>query len=278
MKLPGALAERLGRVTRAERVGGGNTHPAYRLETATGTFFVKLARAEEGLFAGEARSLEALRSSRTSLRIPRVEAAGNDFLCLEWLEPGRHRDHDVALGTGLAELHAQTAPQFGFEADTFCGPTRQPNAWHDRFVSFWGEARLRVVLTLAHQRGALAAAERLEVERLIQRLPELLAAVTGPPRLIHGDLWSGNVLETAAGPALVDPAAAYSHPEAELGMMLLFGGFSERTLDAYRERLPLESHWRERIPLFQLYHLLNHAALFGGGYSAQAMTVVHRFS
>jgi fructosamine-3-kinase len=259
-----------------EPISGGNTHPAFRLVTEQGRFFLKLAHAEPGLFTSEARSLEALAQSGTSLRIPPVLGAGDSFLCLDWIEPGHCRDHEERLGVGLAELHHAQAHRFGFDVDTWCGPTRQPNRWHESFVSFYAEERLAVVLELAHQRGAVENAGRRKIERLLERLPQLLSDVQGPPRLIHGDLWSGNVLQTSEGPALVDPASAYSHPEAELGMMLLFGGFSRRTLDAYLSVLPLAPGWKERNHLFQLYHLLNHAAIFGGSYGAQAVAAAGR--
>ena len=97
--------------------------------------------------------------------------------------------------------------------------------------------------------------------------------------LIHGDLWSGNVHVTRDGtPALIDPAVSYSDREAELGMMTLFGGFSKRVFDAYDEAWPLEPGWRDRLPIYELYHLLNHLNLFGGGYRGQVMAVVERFA
>ena len=273
---PAVVASLPARVREVSKLSGGDTHPAYRVESDQGPLFVKTDGAP-GQFVAEARSLEAMRASGTSLRIPRVVSVSDDALCLEWLPPGRCRDVEARLGQGLATLHSARAERFGFESPTWCGPTRQANRWHADFVSFYRDERLVPVLTLAHRRDALDEADLRETQRLVDRLPELLRAVAGPPRLIHGDLWSGNVVETAEGPALVDPACAYSHPEAELGMMTLFGGFSARTLAAYREALPLEPEWEARQPLFQLYHLLNHAAIFGGSYGRQAMETVRRF-
>ena len=99
------------------------------------------------------------------------------------------------------------------------------------------------------------------------------------PSLIHGDLWSGNLHADHDGrPALIDPAASYAHREAELGMMTLFGGFSARVFAAYDEAFALEPGWRDRNPLYQLYHLMNHLNLFGGGYRSQVMSVVRQFA
>lgn len=108
-----------------------------------------------------------------------------------------------------------------------------------------------------------------------------VAAAAGdePPALIHGDLWPGNVHVTAAGaPALVDPAAYFGHREAEFGMMLLFGGFGPEVFAAYEEAFPLPAGWRERAPLYTLYHVLNHFNLFGGGYALEARAIARRFA
>ena len=108
-------------------------------------------------------------------------------------------------------------------------------------------------------------------------MPTLLDTRREPPSLIHGDLWAGNRHNAGGEPAILDPAPYYAHREAELGMMSLFGDFSPRVWDAYDEAYPLQSGWRERLPLYELYHILNHYVLFGGGYLAQALTVAKRY-
>ena len=122
----------------------------------------------------------------------------------------------------------------------------------------------------------LSASDRALYDRVIARLTELLPS-TSTPSLIHGDLWSGNVMITTRGPALFDPACAYADRELEFGITTLFGGFSERFWSAYQEAWPLPAGWRERNPLYQLYHLLNHHLLFGGGYGAQALRIARAF-
>ena len=108
-------------------------------------------------------------------------------------------------------------------------------------------------------------------------LPERLAS-DEPPALIHGDLWSGNVLIDQGGhPVLIDPAAYYGHRKAELGMMSLFGHFSEEVWRSYERAYPLSPGWRARLPLYELYHVLNHCVLFGGGYGAQALRICDRY-
>lgn len=125
--------------------------------------------------------------------------------------------------------------------------------------------------------GRLRPSDHQIIDRVIQRLPVLLAHDT-VPSLIHGDLWSGNVLATRRGPALVDPACAYADREMEFGISTLFGGFGARFFEAYEEAWPLPSGWRDRNPLYQLYHLLNHFLIFGGGYGEQALSVARRYA
>jgi fructosamine-3-kinase len=281
------LGRALGQPVRIDRrtpLGGGDISQVERLDTTAGRFVLKSDRhAIAGLFRAEAEGLAALAASGTSLRVPQVVACRNEapsFLILEDLGHGRCRpDDDERFGRGLAELHRAGADRFGFAQDNFCGATPQPNPWTDRWVDFYGRARLGHQLELADRSGLLSVNERQQVERLIARLDSWLTEPAEGPALIHGDLWSGNRHVSADGtPAVIDPAASYAHREAELGMMTLFGSFSSRVFAAYEEAFPLEAEWRDRNPLYQLYHLMNHLNLFGPGYHGQVMTVVRRFA
>jgi fructosamine-3-kinase len=116
------------------------------------------------------------------------------------------------------------------------------------------------------------------LDRMVRRLDRWLAEPAAPS-LIHGDLWSGNLhITTGGAPALLDPAVYYAHREAEFGIMTLFGGFPARVYEAYDEVFPLEAGWRDRVPIYQLYHLLNHLNLFGAGYHTQTMAIARRFA
>lgn len=287
-----AVASILGRpvVLRSERpLSGGCIHDARLVDTDAGRFFVKSSDKPYGaVFSAEAEGLGALSRSGTSLTIPRVWAHCDPrpgepgFLVLEYLEPeprrtAQPRNFDEALGRGLAELHAHTAHAFGFERDTFCGATLQPNPWTTHWVDFYRTHRLEYQLRLGTARNQYDRRDRAIFERLFSRL-DLFLEDNEPPALLHGDLWSGNLLTTGDGaPALIDPATYFGHREAELGMMTLFGGFSARVFAAYEEAAPLRPDWRQRNPLYELYHVMNHATLFGGSYPEQAVSLARRF-
>lgn len=264
-------------------LGGGSINHTERLDTSVGSFVLKSnAAAPRGFFETEAAGLRALAGSGTPLAVPAVLAVGEPdvpFLLLEDLGAGAAAaDFDERLGRGLAALHRHRGRAFGFADDNFCGLTPQINAWTPRWVEFYATSRLGHQLRLARDAGRLSASEARALNDLIGRLDAWIAEPPGGPSLIHGDLWPGNVHVTRDGqPALIDPAAHFAHREAELGMMTLFGGFSPRVFDAYDEAYPLESGWQGRNRLYQLYHLLNHLNLFGGGYREQVMQVVLGF-
>jgi fructosamine-3-kinase len=173
-------------------------------------------------------------------------------------------------------LHRVPRAGFGFHVTTYCGPTPQDNRPAEPWTRFYGERRLGPLVQRLEAAGRLGGRERRILERVIDRLPVLLAH-TARASLIHGDLWSGNVLATVRGAALVDPACAVCDPELEFGITTLFGGFSDRFFAAYLEALPLPAGWRERNPLYQLYHLLNHHLIFGGHYGDEALAIARRF-
>jgi fructosamine-3-kinase len=264
--------------------GGGCIHEAARLSTSRGDFFAKWnERVAPDAFLREADGLRALRSASSPLVIPQVLSASEPrpgrpaFILMEHLPAaGQGARDEAALGRGLAEIHRRRGEAFGFPVTTYCGPTPQDNRSTSSWVEFYGERRLRRLGDLLEAEGRFGASERRLLERLRERLPSLLPEAP-PPSLLHGDLWSGNVLFSERGPALVDPACAYADRELEFGITTLFGGFSERFFAAYDEAWPLTAGWRERNGLYQLYHLLNHFLIFGGHYGPQALSVVRRY-
>lgn len=271
-----ALEASLGRIGEARAVGGGSINQAARVESEGGPVFVKYSDdAPAGIFAAEARGLEALAAAGSGLVVPRVLGVGDDWLVLEWLEPApRTRDFGEALGRGLAALH-RSGGSWGWDEDNFIGSLPQENATAASWPEFWWARRLEPQLRRARALGRLPAGDW---ERLSDSLPRLLApAEEEGPSLLHGDLWSGNAMATARGPALVDPAVHRGHREVDLAMTELFGGFGAEFYAAYEEAWPLQPGYREeRRGVYQLYYLLVHANLFGGGYAGQTEAVLRK--
>jgi len=200
------------------------------------------------------------------------------FLALEWIERGRSdASSDEHLGRGLAALHAAGAPAFGGEHDLVLGPLTLPNAPLDDWPEFYATRRLEPVAQIAAARGALPADAPAVLDRLIGRLGELCGPAEPPARL-HGDLWSGNVMTGSDGRRwLIDPAVYGGHREIDLAMLRLFGAPGPGLLAAYEEVAPLAAGHEERVELYQVLPLLTHAALFGGGWGASALSAMRRY-
>jgi fructosamine-3-kinase len=188
-------------------------------------------------------------------------------LLLEFIRSARRQPgFDVALGRGLASLHRFGAPSFGFHGPNFIGRLTQENREQPSWAEFYRDRRLEPQLRAAEAAGRAPPALRRNFERLFSKLPELVGEAEPPARL-HGDLWGGNLhVDEHGAPCLIDPAVYGGHREMDLAMMRLFGGFSERVFAAYAEAFPLTKGHAERVHLYQLYPLLVHLNLFGGGY------------
>jgi fructosamine-3-kinase len=264
------------------RLGGGDINEAFQVVLADGSeAFVKTrADAGPGEYEAEAAGLRWL-AEPGFVRTPRVLDLDAGYLALEWVAPGRlAADGAEQLGRGLAATHLAGAPVFGVadERAASFGSLRLPNEPTEDWASFYGERRLRPLARLAAERGALSPPGVAAVERVCERLGELVGPPEPPSRL-HGDLWSGNVMADADGRAwLIDPSAYGGHREVDLAMLRLFGAPSPRLLAAYEERAPLADGWRERVELYQLLPLLVHALLFGGSYRAAAEGVARRYA
>jgi fructosamine-3-kinase len=261
------------------RVGGGSVSECYRWHCRAGALFVKLGAATgAAALAAEAAGLTELAGTRT-VRVPRVLAtglsAGAAFLALEWLEPGpRTTRSEQLLGEALAALHAVTAPRHGWSRDNTIGGTPQLNTWAEDWVEFFRERRLRPQLERALA-GGYAPLLAAPGARLIESLPRLLAGHQPAASLLHGDLWGGNWFASSGGaPAVFDVAVYYGDAETDLAMTRLFGGFGPAFYRAYEALRPSVAGAAQRRELYNLYHVLNHANLFGGGYAAQARAMI----
>ena len=279
-KIENLLSEKLGKQIKVKNrhyLGGGCINNAMRLETDNGLYFFKWNRhCPEDLFVREAESLIELEKAKNEhLRIPGVvlsEKTGNlpGFIVMEYLSPGRGtRVDEIKLGKGLAQIHLLKNDRFGFYHDNYCGSTPQDNTWNTDWIDFFGKQRLMHLIKLIQNERNLPYEHVSVYEKLIEKLPGLIPEKSIPV-IIHGDLWSGNYMFTDRGPALIDPAAYYADREMEMAIMTMFGGFSQTFWSAYNEINPLPQDWESRNRLYQIYHILNHYYLFGGGYGPQA--------
>ena len=224
------------------------------------------------MFEAEADALRALAATH-SVRVPQPvcigTAAAQAFLVLEYLDLRGNGDAAL-LGEQLAQLHRVPQSRFGWAHDNWIGSTPQANAWQHDWIVFWREQRLGFQLTLAAQNGYGGALQR-DGDMLLARLDALFDGYAPAPSLLHGDLWGGNHGYLADGtPVIFDPALYVGDRECDLAMSELFGGFAPDFYAAYRASWPLDAGYAVRKTLYNLYHILNHANLFGGGYAAQA--------
>jgi protein-ribulosamine 3-kinase len=265
-------------------VGGGSINEAYRIEGEDGArYFLKLNDAQHlAMFVAETQGLESIAATNT-IRVPHAIAHGSagrqSYLVLEHLELSG-RGNSRLLGEQLAALHRCEGPRFGFDHDNFIGTTAQPNGWPNKentgWIDFWREHRLGFQLNLAAQNGYGGSLQRLG-EKLMDALPAFFKNYTPQPSLLHGDLWSGNHAFLKDGtPTIFDPATYYGDRECDLAMTELFGGYSADFYTAYRAAYPLDAGYTVRKELYNLYHILNHANLFGGGYARQAEQMMQR--
>ncbi|MBS1212825.1 MAG: aph [Proteobacteria bacterium] len=262
-------------------MGGGCINSAYRLEGDGRSYFVKVNRSELlPMFEAEAEGLREIVATQT-VNAPEPVCHGiagdQSYLVMECLDLHSARGSvGRLLGDQLAAMHRIKQPFFGWHRDNTIGSTPQPNARSDDWADFWAGQRLGFQLDLAAHGGYRGRLQR-SGEKLREHLPALFDGYRPQPSLLHGDLWGGNWAAIGNGqPAIFDPACYYGDREADIAMTELFGGFGGDFYAAYRETLPLDAGYGVRKVLYNLYHILNHLNLFGGGYLGQAESMIDR--
>jgi fructosamine-3-kinase len=261
-------------------VGGGCINTAYRLRGSARSYFVKLNAADRlSMFEAEAAGLEEM-AATGSIRVPRPLCTGTagpeSYIVMEHIDLGGRRAGSAAqAGRQLAAMHRATRQDYGWDRDNTIGSTPQPNGPEERWAEFWARHRLGFQLSLAARNGFVGQLQA-KGERLLEALPALMDHAP-VPSLLHGDLWAGNMAFDRNGhPVIFDPAVYYGDREADLAMTELFGGFGGDFYAAYREEWDLDFGYRERKVLYNLYHILNHLNLFGGGYLGQAQSMIDK--
>ena len=252
-------------VSDVQPVRGGCIHRCYRATRNGRSVFLKVNEARfVDAFGAEADGLAALRGAGCTAPEPLAHgvADGESYLLMEFLELRPQGDH-AALGGMLAGMHRVHGDAFGWTRDNYIGATPQKNGRSASWSRFWREQRLGPQVALAQRNGHAVE---------IGDVCDLLDGHHPAPSLLHGDLWAGNAAFLADGrPVLFDPAVYYGDPEADLAMTELFGGFPPEFYSAYGS---LPAGYEKRKHLYNLYHLLNHLNLFGGGYLGQVETTL----
>ncbi len=283
--LESALSKKTGKtihIRRVSPVAGGSINSSAKLDTTAGYFFLKSNDAFKypSMFEKEVDGLNFLRSAN-ALKVPDVILNGEEgetaYLVLEFIAPNAHSKtfwRDFAYG--LATLHKTTGEKFGYTTNNYIGSLTQSNRMHNKWVDFFVEERLEPQIKLAVNSGKLNANDVQNFKKVFFKLEEIIPVEQ--PSSLHGDLWNGNFISDSAGnPCLIDPAVYFGHREMDLAMTKLFGGFEDEFYSAYQEIFPFHPGFYDRVELHNLYPLLVHVNLFGGGYVGQVREIVKRF-
>ena len=297
--LAGALVELFGSsvaITQTDRLSGGDINKAYGLTLNTGDhIFMKAnAKSNAAFFTAEAAGLQAIASTQ-AIGTPKILCTGTDdgedvgysFLLLGFIKSaGRRKDYWETFAQELAAMHkadtsnvvsidSTTGKIFGFFQDNFIGAGQQKNTPASKWIDFYRDCRLAPQFKRAD--SYFTPDDRTKITKLLDRLENFLIEPEAPS-LLHGDLWSGNVMCGPDGKAmLIDPATYVGHREADLAMTELFGGFPPEFYAAYREAAPLQPGYEDRRDLYNLYQLLNHLNLFGPTYLGPVLSIVSEY-
>lgn len=267
-------------IKQQQSLAGGSINSASLLTGDNGMqYFVKTnASGWQDMFAAEAKGLTALASSNT-LKVSEPLCFGDDglqsYIVVEYLEMSGRADQSI-LGEQLAAMHKVTADRFGWDIDNTIGATHQPNAWSDNWLTFWRDQRLGFQLQLAAKNGYGGELQSLG-EQLLLEMPKLFSGREVFPSMLHGDLWGGNVAGLSDGtPVIYDPAFYYGDREADIAMTSVFGGFGPDFYASYQNAYPLDDGFAVRKTFYNIYHIINHLNLFGGGYHGQSINMIEQ--
>ena len=259
-------------------VSGGCINQGYRVSSQDREYFVKLNDAARGeMFVAEALGLRQMYATET-IRVPQPVCWGTaeqrSYIVLEWLNLGRGSDRGWSeMGRQLAAMHRiGTSQQFGWSQNNTIGSTPQINSWSGSWADFFAEQRIGYQLKLAQSRGGSFP----EIDRVVEAVRNKLQNWQPQVSLVHGDLWSGNAAMSDDGtPIIFDPATYYGDRETDIAMTELFGGYPRPFYQGYQQEWQLDRGYEQRKNIYNLYHILNHFNLFGGGYARQAQRMLN---
>lgn len=263
----------------AKPLSGGDINEVFLLKCQEGNFVVKLNDASKfpGMFATEMKGLQLLDKTST-FKIPKVIGTGEikntSYLLMEFISSGQpNLNFSKLFAEHLAKLHKTTSNEFGLDHDNYIGSLPQKNGSCVIASEFYITQRLEPQFKMASEKSF----QFKNLDKFYRNISEEIP--NEAPSLIHGDLWGGNFMVSETGqPVLIDPAVAFAPREMDLGMMKLFGGFSEEIFVQYNSVFPLNPEWEKRIPLWQLYYLLVHLNLFGSEYLQRVKSIISNYS
>jgi fructosamine-3-kinase len=258
------------KISQTQLIAAGNLNQGVHLKTSLGEFFLKYNfEQRRDIFEKEAAGLELIRL-HSPLFVPEVFHQGvfedYNYLLMDWLPAASLKnDYWELLGHGLAQMHMTTQSNFGLNTDNYIASLEQYNLTNDTWSDFFIKQRLDPLIGKAYYEGLVDKSFLDRFKLIYVKLSDYFPKER--PALLHGDLWSGNVLPNGMGsPALIDPAVYFGHREVDLAFSKMFGGFDQRFYDAYEEVFPLENDFESRIDIYNLYPLLVHLLLFGKSY------------
>ncbi|NMP17505.1 fructosamine kinase family protein [Thalassotalea sp. Y01] len=266
-------------MSQTEELSGGDINRAFRIRSDGKMYFVKVNDKQNfANFEAEALNLDIL-NCRSDIVVPKVITLGttvaNSYLVLEYIEmhtsPLPSSDSDFfQLGVALARMHSENQQaEFGWPEDNYIGHTPQPNNYHHNWATFFSENRIRHQLQLLD-----AKVKNIDVIGVTRMCKDVLGDHQPIPSLLHGDLWQGNVAFTHHYPCLFDPACYYGDREVDLAMTELFGRFEQSFYDGYQATSAIDSDYEQRKLIYNFYHIINHANMFGGIYVDQVHTFI----
>lgn len=265
-------------INQSRLVAAGNVNHGIQLSTSEGNYFLKVNfEASRDIFEKEAHGLQLL-ASNCPLTVPEVYHYGQiedyNYLLMEWVESGeRSTDYWERLGEGLAQLHMASQESFGLSDSNYISSLSQNNVMTTTWVDFFIEQRLEPLMGKAYFDGLIEEDFLKKFRSIYPKLQEFFPRER--PALLHGDLWSGNVMADSNGfPALIDPAVYFGNREMDIAFSRMFGGFDQRFYDAYDSVFPLSDGFDERKDVYNLYPLLVHLLLFGKSYLSGIQKVI----
>jgi len=266
--------------TGKQSVSGGCINQCWKAtDTNNQNWFIKTnSPSLLDMFVAESHGLEEIAKSQ-SIRSPKSICYGKtpefSYLVLEYIPMSSLSQHKVA-GEQLAQMHHTYADSYGWKRDNTIGSTPQPNTQESDWATFWIKHRLLHQLNIAKKNGYSSNYYEAGL-KLADKLPSFFNGYSVKPSLLHGDLWAGNIASDESGkPIIYDPAVYFGDRETDIALTELFGGYSQDFYAAYNYHYPLDAGYKTRKTLYNLYHILNHFNLLGGGYASQAFQMTNQ--